>query len=263
MGLNTEKKNYTIGRGDLLFAERKADGSLGGYRPIGNTPAFNIGVQSDSVQHFSSARGMRVQDRDVPVQTTYSASFQTDDISPKNLAALFLGDAETVAISSASAVTETFTDVELGLTYQIGVTAGNPMGVRNITLTTLKVGVTTLVEGTDYTVDEERGLITLLEGGTVANADDVIATYDQAAYSQDRVASGSTVVEGALMFVAYNPEGENKNYLLSDVKLSPNGDYAIKSDNDWSKMDFKVSVNTPTTGAAIYCDGAPYTPYGA
>jgi hypothetical protein len=257
---NVETKNYTIGRGDLLFAERKADGTLGGYRPIGNTPAFNIGVQSESVQHFSSARGMRVQDRDVPVQTTYSASFQTDDINAKNLAALFLGDAETVSISSATGSTATLTDVELGLTYQVGVSAGNPMGVRNITITTLKKGAATLVEGTDYTADEARGLITILEGGTVVAGDDLDLTYDQAAYSQDRVASGSTVVEGALLFVAYNPEGENKNYALPDVKLSPNGDYALKSDNDWSKMDFKVSVNTPNGGSAIYCDGAPYTP---
>jgi hypothetical protein len=258
---NTETKNYTIGRGDLLFAERKADGTLGGYRPIGNTPAFNIGVQSESVQHFSSARGMRVQDRDVPVQTTYSASFKTDDINSKNLAALFLGDAETVSISSATGSTETLSDVEKGLTYQVGVSAGNPMGVRNITVTTLKKGVATLVAGTDYTVDTAQGTITILEtGSTVVDGDDLDLTYDQAAYSQDRVASGSTVVEGALKFVAYNPEGENKNYLLGDVKLSPNGDYVIKSDNDWTAMDFKVSVNTPTGGSAIYCDGAPYTP---
>jgi hypothetical protein len=74
------------------------------------------------------------------------------------------------------------------------------------------------------------------------------------------VASGSTVVDGALKFVAYNPEGEDKNYYLPDVKLSPNGDFVVKADNDWQKMPFKVSVNTPTTGSAIYCDGAPYTP---
>jgi hypothetical protein len=261
MGLNAETKNYTIGRGDLLFAERKADGTLGGFRPIGNTPAFNLGVQSESVQHFSSARGMRVQDRDVPVQTTYSANFETDDVSPKNLAALFLGDATSVAVTSASAVTETLSDVEKGLTYQIGVSASHPMGKRNITLTTLKKGVTTLVEDTDYTVDGSQGTITILESGvTVVDGDDLVATFDQGAYSQDRVASGSTVVDGALKFVAYNPEGEDKNYYLPDVKLSPNGDFVVKADNDWQKMPFKVSVNTPTTGSAIYCDGAPYTP---
>jgi hypothetical protein len=260
MGLNTETKNFTIGRGDLLFAEKKADGTLGGYRPIGNTPSFNLTVSSDSVQHFSSARGMRVQDRDVPVQTTYAANFETDDVSPKNLAALFLGDASIDAITSATAVDETFTDVEPGLQYQVGVSTAHPQGLRNIANVVVKEGASTLVIDTDYTVDLALGIVTVVEGGALGSGDDMIVTYDRTAYSQNSVASGATVKEGALKFIAYNPEGDDIDYLLPDIKLSPNGDFAIKADNDWEKMSFKVSVNTPVSGSAIYANGRPYTP---
>src|SRR5690242_14249838 len=119
--LYTEEKNYTLGRGDLYFAQRKADGTLAGERPIGNTPSFKMGATSTSVKHYSAARGMKVQDREVPVQTDYSASFETDDISAPNLAALFLGTAASVAVTSATGVNESFV-VEPGLTYQVGIT---------------------------------------------------------------------------------------------------------------------------------------------
>lgn len=253
--LNTERKNYTIGRGDLFFAERKADGTLGGERIIGNTPAFNLTVSSDSVQHFSSARGMKVQDRDVPVQTTYGASFETDDVNPKNLAALFLGTAAVGAVTSASAVVESFAGIETGLFYQVGISTAHPTGLRKITTVIVKKGVTTAVLNTDYTLDTDLARVVPIQGGLFADGDTMAVTYDRTAYNQDNVASGAVVKEGALHFIAYNPEGDNIDYYLPDVKLSPNGDYVIKSDNDWQKMQFKVSVNTPVNGSAIYADG--------
>jgi hypothetical protein len=259
--LNTETKNYTIGRGDLFFAKRKADGTLSGERPIGNTPDFAFTVSSDTLKHYSSSQGMRVQDREVPVQTDYAASFTTDDVNPMNLEALLLGEASIVAITSATALTEDFTDVETGLTYQIGISTSAPAGLQNLDNISVDKGATPLVEGTDFTVDAALGRITLLTtGSTVVDGDDITVTYDRLAASQNRVASGATVVEGALRFIANNPEGDNINYYLPDVKLSPNGDFQVKVDNDWQKMPFKVSVNTPTNGSAIYADGRPYTP---
>lgn len=258
--VNTEAKNYTLGRGDVLFAKRKADGTLGGFRAIGNTPSFNLGAQSQSVKHYSSSRGMRVSDRDVPVQTDYSGGFNTDDINVKNVEALLLGESSTVSVTASADQTETFTDVEQGLTYQVGVSSSLPTGLRNITVTDVKVGVTSKVEGTDYTKDEELGLVTVIEGGSIANNDDMIVEYDRTAYSMAQVVSAAQLIEGAIKFIAHNVEGDDVDYYLPDVKLSPNGDYNIKTEQDWANIGFNLGINTPVDGAAIYCNGRPYTP---
>jgi len=260
MGLNAERKNYTIGRGDLFFAERRADGTLKGERPIGNSPELSISISSETVKHYSSARGMRVQDREVPVQADYGASFTTDDVNPKNLAALLLGETAVVAVTSAPDQTETFEDVEQGLAYQVGISAAHPAGLQQITVTAVLVGVDAQTEGTDYIVDEALGRITIVDGGGIADGDDVIVEYDRNAYNQEQSVSGATVVEGALRYIAYNPEGDNIDYYMPDVKLSPNGDFAIKTENDWAKMPFKVSINTPNNGSAILANGRGWTP---
>lgn len=257
--LNAETKNYTIGRGDLFFAKRKADGTLAGERPIGNTPDFSYSVSSETMKHYSSSKGMRVQDREVPVQSDYSSSFTTDDVNAENLAALLLGTASITAITSATGLTNSFVGVESGLTYQLGISAAHPAGRQKLATVVVKKGAATLVLGTDYTVDVDLGRVTVLAGGALADGDTMDVTYDQTAVSQHRVVSGATVVEGALRFIANNPEGDNIDIYMPDVKLSPNGDFQIKADNDWQKMPFKVSVNTPKVGEAIYHNGRAWT----
>lgn len=257
MGIeNQESKNYTIGRGDLYFAVRDpTTGVLGGERAIGNTTDFSYAVSSTTLKHYGMSQGMRVQDREVPIQADYSAKFTTDDVNPKNIAALLLGDASTVAITSATAVVESFVGIETGLTYQIGISTANPSGLQKVANVVVKKGVTSAVLNTDYTVDLTLGRVTPTPGGLFADGDTMAVTYDRTAVSQSRVSSGSTVVEGALRLIAHNPEGDDIDYYMPDVKLSPNGDFAIKVENDWQKMPFMVSLNTPNGGAAIYADG--------
>jgi hypothetical protein len=259
-GLNTERQNYTIGRGDLFFASKRADGTFEGERLIGNTPAFKLGVTSQSVKHYSSARGMKTQDREVPTQTDYSGSFDTDDVAPKNLAALFLGDASVEAITALAAQNESFADVAQGLTYQIGRSTANPAGLQNVSNVVVQVNATPMVLDTDYKLDAALGRITIIDGGGINDGDQIDVTYDRAAYSQERVVAGSTVVEGYLRFIAYNPEGDDIDYYLPAVKLSPDGDFMIKTDQDWQKMSFKLSISADTAGVPIYANGRAYTP---
>lgn len=262
MNLNTERQNYTIGRGDLFFALKRDDGTFEGERLIGNTPAFKLGVTSQTVKHYSSARGMKTQDREVPTQTDYAGSFETDDVAPKNLGALFLGDATVDAVTAQVGATEDFAAVEQGLTYQIGRSAANPAGLQKLANVVVKdgAGVTTYTVADDYEIDEALGRITIVEGGAITDASDIQVTYDRTAYSQERVAAGSTVVEGYLRFIAYNPEGDDIDYYLPAVKLSPDGDFAIKTDQDWQKMSFKLSISADTAGVPIYANGRAYTP---
>jgi hypothetical protein len=100
------------------------------------------------------------------LETTQTGNLTCDDISLENLALFFFGEHDIVAQTAAVGTVETIVDVQQGLMYQIGVTNLNPTGVRSLSNVVVKVGVTVKTLGTDYTLDAELGLITIVAGGT-------------------------------------------------------------------------------------------------
>ena len=62
-------------------------------------------------------------------------------------------------------------------------------------------------------------------------------------------------VAGALRYTEYNAQGPNKVWYFPSVKLSPNGDYALKGD-EWQQIPFSIEILKPTVGEAIYIDDA-------
>jgi hypothetical protein len=96
-----------------------------------------------------------------------------------------------------------------------------------------------------------------LPAARIANDADIEITYDRAAKSREQVISGTDQVEGAILFVSTNPEGKKMDYLLPYVRLSPNGDFALKSD-EWQQLSLNVEILTADNRSAIYLDGRPY-----
>ena len=57
-----------------------------------------------------------------------------------------------------------------------------------------------------------------------------------------------------MIYRTKNPKGADCTYFLPYVKLSPNGDYALKGD-EWQQIPLSVEVLKPTNAEAIYRDG--------
>ncbi|WP_199725244.1 phage tail tube protein [Gemmobacter lutimaris] len=264
--------NYTLGRGEIYFARRDpVTKALGGERYLGNTPEFNLTFESENLEHFSSDRGIREKDRSVILQITRSGSLVTDNVEPQNVALFFFGSTDALTVAQAT-TTETFDGVEPGMFYQLGMTALNPSGAREViypgvagppdtTFVVEKVALPSniaLAAGTDYVLNTALGRIEILEGGALAAGDSIEVTFTVAASTRTRIISGSSPIEGALRFVAFNPTGDNIDYFLPSVSLSPNGDYALKSD-EWQQIPFTVEVLKPDSGEALYADGRAVT----
>lgn len=242
------RENITIGKGQCYF---KAKGETG-YRPFGNTPNFAFTVTTETLKHFDSRKGVRTQDREVQVEVSYGGSFTADHIQSENMAIFLQGDNNVVAVAGATDTEITFEDVKLGYMYELG--SKNVAGVTGVK------GATPLVLNTDYSLDVKNGTVTLLPDSTVIiDGDDVEFTFDITAHSYERVSSGAKVIEGSFRFVADNPEGENKNFLMADVKITPNGDFSVITE-EWQNLPFTLLISAPTGGSAITCDGEPYTP---
>lgn len=110
---------------------------------------------------------------------------------------------------------------------------------------------------TDYVFNPATGMFTIVEGGAIADGSDIVVSFAVLASTRDRVISGSTPVEGALRYIEANPKGADFDYLLPYIKVTPNGDYALKGD-EWQQIPFNIEALKPSDGReAIYMDGRP------
>ena len=251
--MTTHNDNLTLGRGELWF--KKAGET--GFRFLGNAPAFNVNITSDKLEHYRSTRGTREKDRTINITTNRTSTVQLEDISEENLALYLLGASASVAQTSATNQTENFDNVSLGYLYQVGATTVNPTGVRKLSNFVLKKGLTTLTLDTDYTVDLNRGTFILLETGTLVAGDDLTLTYDRAAATRKQTVSGSDSVSGECKYLAYNAEGDDVDWYMPSVTFSPNGEFALLSENTLQSIPLNVEIQTKTGYAAIYADGQP------
>lgn len=252
---------YVLGRGKVYFSRFTDTTNLvpSGYRYIGNTPEFSLTVEAETLEHFSSDGGIKQKDETVAVDVTRTGQLTCDNIDVENIALFFFGTASTVTQALVGTNTdETIQDVIQGCSYIVGRSASNPVGLRGLKSSAIvvKVGSTVKTLHTDYTVDTETGMIGIVSGGGIATGDDIIVTYQVLANTQTRVVSGATMIEGSILFIADNPKGTNLDYVIPWVKVSPNGDYALKGE-DWQSIPLKLEILKPTTCEAIYCNGRP------
>lgn len=249
------QNNYTLGRGKVRFARRDpVTGELGPYRYIGNTPEFNLTAEEEKLEHFSSDFGVRVKDATVTLQVNYTGTVVCDNVDPENIALFFLGDSAPLTVAQTTITAEqvgfTGIGVEVGMFYQLGVTTVAKTGAKGIiypgaagTAFALKIQGESgsLSHGTDYTLDPATGMIEILEDGAVSNGDILKATYTIAAGTRTQIISGATAIEGAIKYESVNPRGAQIDYTMLAVTLSPNGDFALKSD-EWQQIPFNVDV---------------------
>lgn len=255
-------KQYTLGRGRIFFdAFLAGTKTKTGERYFGNTPSLSLTMESETLDHFDSDGGVRVKDDSVLLELNRTGTFTTDNIDVENVALFLLGTASVLAQSAGSVVDEAIADVKQDRYYQIGATVGNPAGVRGITAVTVKVGAATKAVGTDYTVDLTLGQIYVVPGGTIVDGEDLLVSYTRSANSRSRiVTAANATIDGALRFVATNPKGTLLDYYMPYVRLSPNGEYALKGD-EWQQISFNLDIQKLDDNTeSIYVDGRPYTP---
>lgn len=263
-GSEDKINNYTLGRGELHFAMYKPGTTTpGGERYLGNSPELSYSATQETLDHYNSDRGVRVKDASVTLQQDYAGAVSLDDIDMKNLAMFFLGDATTLTVASRTVADEPITGVELGLSYQLGTSAADPAGVRQVSAVTISNATTPAnvpVAGADYVLDPVRGRVTVLDSATkIAVGDNLTVDYTVDASTRDQVISKSKTIEGSLRYIANNPAGKDIDYFMPRVKLTPNGDFNIKGD-DWQVLPFTLEILKKGALEAIYADGQPYNP---
>ena len=234
-------KNYTLGRGKLYFDPFAAGTqTLTGQRYFGNTPEFSTSSDSEELEHFDSDNGVNVKDDSVTLSNTRSGSFTTDNINLDNVALFFLGAKSTLTQTALTAQSETRA-VKRGRFYQLGLTDTNPTGYRFLNNVVVKIGSTVVAAANNFELDLDTGRIYIEAGAPdITEGAQLAITYDVKAYTQDRVISSSNEAVGALHFESTNPKGKLFDYDWPYVKITPNGDFSLKSGDDWQTIPFNV-----------------------
>lgn len=249
----TPGKLYELGRGALYFSELDANGNPGAWRDLGNSPKFNLKLTSSEIEHMSSRQGVKTVDAAVTIERKITGQFDLDDLDLQNIAMLFGGTAYTAQTNAAVAGFSEYamvTSVELGRWYDIVNSSGvRAYDVLTADLTVEKSGSpdTTLVEGTDYELDEDMGRIFLKStASNIAAGDQLDVTLAARAGAKTLhvvKALNKTSISGALKFISKDPSHGNrsKEYQLHKVTIRPAADYELVGET-WLKAGFEFTA---------------------
>jgi len=240
MDTDTRTNRYVLGAGKLFFAPESESGSVAAERYIGNTPGFEISIESTRIDLFDSDGPTAEKVEDVVTQVVRSSIIQCNNISDENLALFVIGELSEVASAAGNVLNESFGTVQGDRWYQLGSSEQRPSGVRAVSDVALDDGSTPYTLGVDYELDVELGRFYVLpEGAMVGNP--VFADYNTTDGAMSRIITadlGSIV--GALRYIANNTRGPNRDVYASRVQLSPDGSLAFKSRTDWMQMQFNA-----------------------
>ena len=135
-------RNYTLGRGRVLFARFTDDETPGRFRYVGNTPELNFNVESETLDHNDRGAGVTRIDDSVVLSVTRSGTLTMDDIQRENLALFFFGDTSSMDVTAATGQAQVEDGVKIDEIIQLGISDTDRVGIRNVEHVMVVEGVT-------------------------------------------------------------------------------------------------------------------------
>lgn len=261
MPVTAIKNNYKVGRGSVYFSPFIAGTQTpAGESFLGDCNGLTATVKATQLDHYQSTGGVKILDESATIQSDSSGQLMTENISDPNLALFVFGTAETITTTAGAVAAQTIGPVIPGLRYQLGVTASDPVGARDLDAAVPYVvkdgatGLITYVLDTDYTQDFLFGGITVIAGGAITSGSSIKVGYSTKATTRARVVSGTTPIEGQLRFASANTVGLDKDMLIPWLKLTPNGNYELIGDK-FQQLTFDLKILQKPGLSSIYYDG--------
>lgn len=252
--------NLAIGKGELWFAPFKTGTQTpDGFYFVGNCPEITLNREADLLPHFDSTKGFRRKDEEITIESRMTGSIVCDDVRPQTAALFLMGQEVTLTVASATGLTTTIVGARKGRTYQVGETASQPSGARQIASVVVHLTATpatVYVLGTDYTVDLDLGLVTILPGGSITENANLDIDYNQAVHTRQQVIASDNEAQGAMKYISYNPIGQKLDYFMPWVKVRPNGDISLISE-EWMTIPLNIEALYKGDLSLCYLDGRP------
>jgi hypothetical protein len=245
-------ENLTISKGKLLFRRVETPAKVA-WKDLGNAIDVNITIETETLEHFTSRTGLKTRDQLVVLSIKATGAFTLEELTPENLLLFLMGDAVNTNVqASGTGATLNITAVELDSWYELGKTKVSNVVVKDSAETT------TYVEGTDYEIDYEAGLIFFYKDVTIIEGAEIhITGFDHEAHDTKVVKGGkSKSIQGDVWFVA-DPGLGNINDAKGSVTLVPDGEWPLVNDEYGS-----ISFNMEFIESSRFPDLVEYTKRG-
>jgi len=151
----TPTKYFAVPQGKVYIAERNASGQTSGFVHVGDCDESTISVDQSFLDIQESMSGLQSLVAHLLTKTDVSTNLSLLSFDGDNLARAFYG---TDAAQAAGTVTG---EAITGYNGQMSV-----LKYPGVSSVVVKKGGTTLVAGTDYTLEADSGSITFLTGST-------------------------------------------------------------------------------------------------
>lgn len=186
-----------------------------GYIDAGNVEDFSYQPEKDYVTHMASADGHRYVDGEQVNTIAERFRFTLNQVAAFNLKLIHLasqGSSVAQSAVTAPAGTATITGVQQGRSYFIGAVA--------LDTVTVEVSAVSKTAGTDYTIDLNNGIITIIDGGGIADDDDIDLTYGCQAVTHEVFTGRDEVLKsGSVKFLETN---QHSSVRLREVTFTGN-----------------------------------------
>lgn len=133
-------------QGDVYVATRDALGNALAFRPLGDVPSIEIALATETVDHFESQSGNRLQDGRLQLGKTAGITLQFGHWTRKNLALGLYGSDAVIAPGSVSAE-QLPADLVVGDVFKL-----RQQQISSLVLTDSAGTPANLVEGVDYEI---------------------------------------------------------------------------------------------------------------
>lgn len=241
-----------LGRGEVYFDRFNASGVKTGERFLGNCQSFEIGIEDEVRDKYSSAEASAPLIKSVNVRRTPRIQVVLDEYDEDNLALAFMGDKADFLQTGASVMNEVppTTSVKKGYWFQVGSLALPRRQISAVTVTG-PGGMPTYVNNTDYIIDAPRGRIFIVTAGAIANGASLEVDYTFAtiaAAALPTVQAGiSNFIEGFMRFVGKPGSGRIWEVEVWKASLNPDGNVPFIGD-DFASFTMAGKVLADTTG---------------
>jgi hypothetical protein len=195
----TNSKYYAVGQGKVYMALRDSTGQIGGFDWIGDADGFTVTGAETKVSFQESYSGNRVRVLDITSSVDMGFTLNLRNIDGDNLAKAFYGSSAAVVAASVTG--------EAIVAYNGKMTALKYPGVSTVVVTKT-AGSTTLVAGTDYTLDATNGTLTFLATSTAVPAGAGVPCT--VAYAQAGVSSRVKALTGSAAEYVIRFEGKSQ-----------------------------------------------------
>lgn len=112
---------------------------------------------------------------------------------------------------------------------------------------------TAIAQAGNWSIDLAKALLYIeASPADIEDGDSLVVFFDVAAATKEVVFGSNNAMFGRLMYVASNARGSNRDYTMAYVRIAPDGDYNLKTDNAWVSMSFTLEILKPPVGPDVH-----------